>query len=192
MSQLARAFKSHYFLWAVLSVPWVLMTAQYLSGRLYYGEFVHVTGEFSARLLILTLAVTPLRLMFPQRNWTRWLMRSRRYIGVATFAYAVPHLIAYLVKLGSTAKILEEALEPGLWTGWIALLIFLALAVTSNNASVSKLGKRWKRLHRLVYFGAILTFAHWVLVAFDPIPGLVHAGILLALETYRVVVVARS
>lgn len=189
MSQLARAFKSRYFLWAILSIPWVLMTAQYLSGGLYYGEYIHITGEFSARLLILTLAVTPLRLMFPQRDWTRWLMRSRRYFGVATFAYAIPHLIAYLMKLGSIVKIFEEALEPGLWTGWIALLIFLALAITSNQMSVSALGRRWKQLHRLVYLAAILTFVHWALVAFDPVPALIHAGVLFALEIYRVAAV---
>ena len=186
MNGLLRVFRSRYFLWAVLSTPWLLMTVRYLDGSLYYGEFVHVTGEFSARLLIVTMAVTPLRLLFPKSGWTKWLLQSRRYFGVATFAFAVPHLAAYLVKIGSIVKIIEESAEPGMWTGWVAMLIFLVLALTSNNLSTRKLGRRWKQIHRLVYFAAILTFAHWVLVAFDPIPGLIHAGVLVALETYRI------
>jgi len=158
-----------------------------MTGSLYYGEFIHVSGDFSARLLIVTLAVSPLRLMFPKSGWSTWLLQNRRYFGVATFAYAVPHLLAYLWKLASLAKVVEQGAEPGMWTGWIALIIFLALAITSNNYSVRKLGRRWKYLHRLVYLAAILTFLHWILLAFDPLSGLVHAGVLVALVTYRVV-----
>ena len=186
MSNPTRKFNTRYILWLVLAAPWVIMTVRYMTGGLYYGEFIHATGEFSARLLIITLAVTPLRLMFPRSRWTIWLLQNRRYFGVAAFAYAVPHLVAYLWKLASVAKVLEEGAEPGMWTGWIALIIFLALAITSNNFSTRKLGQRWKTLHRLVYLAAILTFVHWVLVAFDPMSGLVHAGVLIALETYRV------
>jgi sulfoxide reductase heme-binding subunit YedZ len=187
MSNPTRKFNTRYTLWLVLAAPWVIMTVRYMTGGLYYGEFIHATGEFSARLLIITLAVTPLRLMFPRSRWTIWLLQNRRYFGVAAFAYAMPHLVAYLWKLASVAKVLEEGAEPGMWTGWIALIIFLALAITSNNFSTRKLGQRWKTLHRLVYLAAILTFVHWVLVAFDPMSGLVHAGVLIALETYRVV-----
>lgn len=186
MHDLGRYFRSRYFLWLVLAVPWVLMTAGYLTGRLFYGEFVHATGEYSARLLMLAMAVTPLRLLFPRQRWTNWLLQNRRYLGVAAFAYAAPHLAAYLVKLGQFAEILEQGLEPGFWTGWMAIFVLLALATTSNNLAVRKLGRRWKQLHRLVYAAAILTFAHWVLVAFDPVPGLVHAGVLAALETCRI------
>jgi sulfoxide reductase heme-binding subunit YedZ len=100
-------------------------------------------------------------------------------------------LLAYLWKLASVAKILEEGAQPEMWTGWIALVIFLALAITSNKASTRKLGRRWKSLHRLVYLAAVLTFVHWLLVAFNPASGLVHAGILIALETFRVVRKAR-
>jgi len=187
MSNPTRKFNTRYTLWLVLAAPWVIMTIRYVTGGLYYGEFIHATGEFSARLLIITLAVTPLRLMFPRSRWTIWLLQNRRYFGVAAFAYAVPHLVAYLWKLASVAKVLEEGAEPGMWTGWIALIIFFALAITSNNFSTRKLGQRWKSLHRLVYLAAILTFVHWVLVAFDPVSGLAHAGVLIALETYRVV-----
>jgi sulfoxide reductase heme-binding subunit YedZ len=187
MSNPARKFNTQYALWLLLAAPCAIMTIRYLTDGLYYGEFIHATGEFSARLLIITLAATPLRLMFPKSQWTTWLLQNRRYFGVAAFAYAVPHLLAYLWKLESVARILEEGAEPGMWTGWLALAIFLALAITSNNYSVRKLGRRWKTLHRLVYAAAILTFAHWVLTAFDPLSGLLHAGVLVVLETYRVV-----
>jgi sulfoxide reductase heme-binding subunit YedZ len=56
---------------------------------------------------------------------------------------------------------------------------------------VHKLGRAWKRLHRLVYLAAALTFAHWLLVAFDIVPGLVHLAVLGALEGYRIVHKAR-
>jgi len=64
-------------------------------------------------------------------------------------------------------------------------IVMLALAVTSNDASVRWLRRRWQRLHRLVYIAAILTFAHWVLSAFEPVPGWIHLGVLAALEVYR-------
>ncbi len=187
MNNPARNFNARFILWSVLAAPWILMTVRYMIGSLYYGEFIHATGEFSARLLIITLAVTPLRLMFPKSRWSTWLLQSRRYFGVAAFAYAVPHLVAYLWKLASITKVLEEGAEPGMWTGWLAMIIFLALATTSNKLSTRKLGRRWKSLHRLVYLAALLTFVHWVLVAFDPVPGLLHAGLLVALEAYRIV-----
>lgn len=164
------------------------MCWQYVTGTLFYGEFIHITGEFSARLLILTLAVTPLRRLLPKQRWTAWLIRQRRYLGVATFAYAVPHLVAYVVRLGDDIpRIVAEGLEPGMLTGWVAMVIFLALAVTSNDTSVRKLGRRWKALHRLAYAAAVLTFLHWILVAFDPIPALLHAGVLVAIEMTRLI-----
>jgi sulfoxide reductase heme-binding subunit YedZ len=175
-----------YFLWMVLAIPWLLMTGRYISGMIYYGEFIHITGEFSARLLIISMALTPLRLMFSDKKWTVWLIARRRYFGVAAFAYALPHLIAYLIKLGSFANIIEEGFEPGILTAWIAFFIFTGLAITSNNFSIRLLGNNWKFLHRFVYLCAILTFAHWILVAFNPIPGYIHAGVLMFLEGYRI------
>ncbi len=187
MSNPAPNFNTRILLWLVLASPCVVMIVRYISGDLYYGEFIHATGDFSARLLIVTLAATPLRLLFPRYRWPIWLLQNRRYFGVAAFFYAVPHLIAYLWKLASVARVIEQGAEAGMWTGWIALIILLALAITSNNYAVRKLGRRWKFLHRLVYLAAILTFVHWILLAFDPVSGLLHAGVLVALEAYRVV-----
>ena len=186
MSQLTRALNSPYVLWAILALPGVLMTERFVRGVMFYGEFMHATGELSARLIIVTLALTPLRLLWPRQRWTSWMLRRRRYFGLAAFGYALPHLIADLVKLATLTNILPDSLEPGIWTGWLALLLFVPLAITSNNSSVRKLGSRWKSLHRLVYFAALFTFAHWVLVAFDPMAGILHAAVLAALEGYRI------
>ncbi|MEC7371068.1 MAG: ferric reductase-like transmembrane domain-containing protein [Pseudomonadota bacterium] len=176
----------HWIVWLLLAIPLAVMTMQYLDGDIYYGEYLHATGEFSARLLIVTMGVTPLCLAWPGKAWTLWLLRNRRYFGVATFVYAVPHLVAYMAKVGTLAGLLQEVVEPGMWTGWLALLLFLPPAITSNTTSVRRLGKRWAILHRLVYVAAIFTFLHWLLVAFNVIPALIHGAILLILEGYRI------
>jgi sulfoxide reductase heme-binding subunit YedZ len=92
----------------------------------------------------------------------------RRAIGVASFAYAALHTVVYLERKWGADLIVTEALKPGIATGWLALLIFLVLAITSNNFSVRSLGKSWKMLHRTVYISAILVFAHWILTGFGP------------------------
>ena len=180
-----RFMDSPWLLWLLLALPGAVTIVRYASGATFYGEVVHVTGELSARLLIATMAVTPLQLMFPGRGWVRWLLRRRRYLGVAAFGYAVLHTVVYLLRRGVLGDVLDEAAEPGLLTGWLALAIFVPLAITSNDWSVRRLRRLWKRLHRWVYAAAILTFAHWVLTAFDPVPGLIHLSVLAALEGYR-------
>ena len=109
MLKLSILLGSRYFVWAILFGPVFWISWRYLSGALYYGEFIHVTGELSARLLIITLAVTPLRRLFPRKLWTVWLLRQQRYLGLAAFAYAVPHMIAYLFKLSDGSRVLKEA-----------------------------------------------------------------------------------
>ena len=182
---LRRLVDSPWFLWLLLASPAVVTIIRYATGATFYGEVVHSTGQLSAQLLILTMAVTPLRLMFPGRGWTRWLLLRRRHFGVASFGYAALHTVVYLMRTGAPGDILADAAEPGLLTGWIALAIFVPLAVTSNDASVRRLRRLWKRLHRWVYAAAALTFAHWVLTAFDPVPGLIHLAALVALEAVR-------
>ena len=150
MSWLRNAINSIHLFWIALAVPGLVQTTRYLSGGVYYGEFIHFTGQFSTQLLIVTLAVTPLRRVFSRHRWPSWLMRRRRYLGVATFAYAALHLAAYLEKLWGQGKIAGEAFEPGMLTGWVAMMVFAALALTSNDRSVRFLKTQWKTLHRLV------------------------------------------
>lgn len=171
--------------WLALAAPLAVITYLYLAGHWFYGEYIQATGDWATKLLIVAMAVTPLRRLFPNVRLLAWLLGQRRYIGLAAFGYAVAHLIAYVVKVGVGERIVSEALEPGMLAGWVALFLFLPLAVTSNDSSVTKLGLRWKHLHRLVYIAAVLTFMHWIMEAFDPVEGYVHAGVLLILEVYR-------
>lgn len=171
--------------WGLLALPGVYMTYRYLQGVTFYGEYLHETGNLGARLLIVAMAVTPLRLMFPGAQWVLWLLRRRRNIGVAAFGYSALHTVAYLERLGTFAAVLEDGVQIALWTGWVALLVMLALAATSNDASVRRLQRGWKWLHRAVYAAAALTFAHWILSAFDPLAGALHLGVLATLEAIR-------
>lgn len=177
--------------WALLALPGVYLTYRYVQGVTFYGEYLHATGELGARLLIVVLAVTPLKLLFPKARWVRWLAQRRRWIGVAAFGYSLLHAVAYLERQGTLARIAEDAAEAAMWTGWVALIVMLALAVTSNDFSVRRLRRRWKWLHRTVYAAAVLTFAHWILAAFDPVPGAVHLAVLATLEGIRLLPLRR-
>ena len=181
----SRLALDRWFLWLMLMLPLVWMTWQYGTETIYYGEYLHWTGVQSARLLLLTLAVTPLLRLLPRMGAVRWLMRRRRDIGLVTFAYALAHTVAYLFRKSDLQLIASEGLEAGLLTGWIAFLVFIALAVTSNDASMRALGRQWRSLHKAVYAAAILTYLHWVLTAFDPTAGYLHFAVLAVLLLAR-------
>lgn len=187
MTTIRKFLASRYFLWILLYLPFASLAWGFTTGEIYYGEMLHASGEFSARLLMVALAATPLRLLFPTRAWTRWLLANRRYFGVASFAYALLHTLVYLDKQETFSVIFEDALGLEMWTAWLALLIFALLALTSNDRSVRALKTAWKRLHRWVYLAALLAFLHWIFIAFDFVPGLVHLLILLAIESLRLV-----
>lgn len=176
---------SRYWIWAGLCLPSVWILIRYGLDEIGYGQVVHETGDWSIGLLFLTLSVTPLRRLLPRQNWPRLLMRRRRAMGVASFGYAALHTVVYLQRKWGHGYIRQEALEPGLLSGWVALAIYAALAVTSNNASVRALRGNWQRLHRLVYLAAVLVFAHWILTALEPSTAYVCAAALCLVEALR-------
>lgn len=186
MTPRARQRALRWLLWLLLGLPLGYIVAGYATGRLYYGEVVHLTGDLSVKLLIVAMAATPLLLWFPARAVPRWLARNRRYIGVASFAYAAVHTGVYLERTGVAADVLADAARAEYLTGWIAMAIFTALALTSNDVSVRRLRRGWKALHRLVYAAAALALVHWVLTAFDPLAAWLHAGVLAGLEALRI------
>ena len=124
--------------------------------------------------MILAMAVSPLRVLFPKVRAFRWLMQRRRYLGVAAFAYALLHTVLYIVDMGTLKSMLGEFFAIGIWTGWAAFFIFVPMAVTSNDLAVRKLGRRWKGLQRLVYGAAILVLLHWVYVHNNQAAALAH------------------
>jgi sulfoxide reductase heme-binding subunit YedZ len=187
MAVIRQFFSSRYFLWLLLAVPSCYLCTGFIRGTLFYGEVLHATGELSARLILVALAATPLRLSFPQRRLPQWLAANRRYFGVASFAYALLHTAVYLNKQETMAAVIQDGLIFEMWTAWLSLVLLLLLAVTSNDRSVRWLKAGWKKLHRWVYVAAILAFVHWIFIAFNFIPGLIHLLILVALESVRVI-----
>lgn len=179
---LAKARDSYLLFAALLAVPWAWLVVAYVTGRTFYGEMVHASGDWAVWALMATLAVSPARKLFPRQAWTAWLLPRRRYLGVASFAYALLHAIVYVLRQGELPRILADAAEAGLLTGWLAFAIFVPLALTSNNAAARRLGRAWKKLHRLVYAAAVLTFAHWILTAFDPTTAYAHLAVIGVLE----------
>jgi sulfoxide reductase heme-binding subunit YedZ len=179
------ALTRRYLVWGLLAAPGAWLLAAWAAGATFYGEVVHGSGVLAARLLIVTLAITPVTRLLPRSPLVRWLRVQRRYLGVATFAYAALHAAVYLARQPDLAAVLDDAREVWMWTGWLALIVMLPLAATSHDAAVRWLRSRWRWLHRAVYPVAVLTFLHWILSAFDPGPAWIHAGLLVALESLR-------
>ena len=179
-------------LWAVLALPAVPMLIGLSAGRQDLDLLLHPSGEFSARLMLVALMITPLRMLFSRVRWIGWLARHRRSLGVAAFAYAALHTLIYIVDMETLRNMLAEFGALGIWTGWLAFALFIPLAVTSNDASARRLGRNWKALHRVVYLAAVLTLVHWMFVHNNLAAALVHFVPLALLELYRLGVWARG
>ena len=174
--------------WALLSLPAIPMTLGLTSGAPdAVKTLLHPTGEFAARFMIIAMMITPLMMLFRDASWPRWLMKRRRYLGVAAFFYALAHTVLYLIDEGAIAFTGGEVSKLYIWTGWIAFLIFVPLAVTSTDAWVRRLGRSWKKLQQFVYAAAILTLIHWAALHDWGGVGaaLVHFAPLAVLEVYR-------
>ncbi len=175
-------------LWLILALPGLWMIGRWIvEPEIYgYGHIIADSGDWAAWLLMATLAVTPIRLLFRRFGRAQWLMRRRRDIGVASFAYAAGHTVIYLFRKASPDILVAELSSPYILVGWLALALFVPLAATSNDIATRALKRSWKRLHRMVYPAAILTFLHWVLSAFDPTMVYIHIAILAAIELVRI------
>lgn len=161
---LRAALNSRPLLWGLLAVPAGHLIYRLLSENLLPDELVGPSGKWAAWLIIFALMLTPLSTLLPGANPVRWLLARRRAFGVAAFCYALLHLAFYVAEMETLANMLAELDAPGIWTGWLALLLMLPLAATSNDAAVRAMRAGWKKLQRLAYPLALLTFVHWVLV----------------------------
>ena len=153
---------SPYWLWLVLALPALTMISPFFADdtRALRGV-LHGSGEFSARFTILSMMATPLMMLTKGSRFARWMRTNRRYFGVAAFAYAAVHVVAYVMNEASLDKILGEATQFDLATGWLAFVVFIPLAATSMDLMVRKLGTWWKPLQRWTSAAAILTLLHW-------------------------------
>ncbi len=145
-----------------LFIPGALYTYWLATGNLGARpvmETIHGTGLWAIRLLVISLAITPLARAM---DWP-WLLLVRRNVGVAAACYAVAHLALYVVdqNFKLLTVISEIALRFYLTIGFVALLVLLALAATSTDAWMKKLGRNWKRLHRLAYPLGVVALLHF-------------------------------
>lgn len=123
---------------------------------------MHTTGAWTLRLLLLTLAVTPLRRF---TGWN-WLQRFRRLLGLYAFFYACLHFTAWLwldQGFSWSAILTDIGKRPYITVGFTAFVLLIPLAATSTRGMLRRLGgRRWQRLHRLVYVIAPLGVLHFV------------------------------
>jgi sulfoxide reductase heme-binding subunit YedZ len=148
-------------------------------------KVIHETGTWALRLLLLTLAVTPLRRV---SGWS-WLQRVRRMLGLFAFAYACLHFTAWVwldQGLSWAALLADIAKRPYITVGFAAFVLLIPLAATSTRGMMRRLGRRWQRLHRLVYLSAGLGVLHFVwLVKADWLEPAIYAAILILLLALR-------
>jgi methionine sulfoxide reductase heme-binding subunit len=120
------------------------------------------TGYTALLLLIISLAVTPVRKLIPKLTW---LIKFRRLLGLFAFFYATVHMLTW-VALYTSFNVQQMADDLTkrrfIWIGMITYLLLVPLAATSTNWSIRKLGgKRWARLHSLVYVASICGIVHY-------------------------------
>lgn len=147
----------------------------------------HSTGYWALWMLMLTLSLTPMRLLFG----LKWPLQLRRMTGLFMFFYACLHIVSYawLDHWFDWQEILRDIVKhPYVLVGFTAFVLTLPLAVTSNRIMVKKLQSRWKTLHKLVYLIAILGVVHfWWLVKKDITEPLSFALVLGTLLLIRVI-----
>ena len=149
-------------------------------------ELLHELGRWGLKFLLLTLAVTPMR------RWTgwNWLIGFRRMLGLFSFFYIVLHFTVYAVLdqgLDFSAIIEDVLKRPYITLGMAGLLMLIPLAVTSTRGMMRRLGKRWQKLHRLVYVIAIAGVWHFYWqVKLDTLDATLYALVLAGLLGARV------
>lgn len=152
------------FLFASCLIPLSYLLWDTLQGALGtdpVAQLEHRSGAWALRLLLITLAITPLRRL------TGWyaLIRLRRMLGLFAFFYASIHLSIYLfIDLGGFwSEIFAQIVKkPYITVGFIAWLVMLPLAFTSTKGMMRRLGKYWQHLHRLVYLAGLCGVLHFM------------------------------
>ena len=177
-------------IFAAALIPAAALIADAFRGNLTANpiEYItHATGDWAIRFLVITLAVTPLRRI------TGWnpIIQLRRMLGLFSFFYATLHFLTWFVldwffDLRQMAK--DVAMRPFITLGMATYLMLLALAVTSTQGSIRRLGRRWTQLHRLIYVAAGTALFHFWLARKTVVPQfqvvLVAAAVLLGFRAW--------
>ena len=151
--------------WIACLSPFVLLVYQAITNTLGPDPSAKIqltTGYNALLLLILSLAVTPLRLLSPRLSW---LIKFRRLLGLFAFFYATTHLATYIsLYLNFDMSVLKTDITKRRFiiAGFLAYLFLVPLAASSTTWAIRKLGgKEWNRLHKLVYLAAICGIIHY-------------------------------
>ncbi|QMU60548.1 MAG: sulfoxide reductase heme-binding subunit YedZ [Gammaproteobacteria bacterium] len=145
------------------------------------------TGDWALRILLLTLAFSPLIRI------TRWhnIIQYRRMVGLFAFFYVCVHLSSYIVldQFFDFSEIIDDVFKrPFITAGFSAFILLIPLAVTSTNKMVERLQYRWIQLHRIIYLIGMLTVLHfWWMVKIDTREPMIYAIILAILLGFRLV-----
>jgi sulfoxide reductase heme-binding subunit YedZ len=173
---------------ALAALPLVVLIVRFFADDLGANPIetiTHTSGDWTLRLLLASLAVTPLR------RWLRLpvLAPLRRTLGLCAFAWACLHVATYAaLDLGFDFQALREDLTERrfVMAGFAAFSCLVPLAFTSTRRSKQRLGPRWQKLHRLAYAAAALGVVHYLwLVKADLVPPLLYAGTLAVLLAAR-------
>lgn len=178
------AFKKNLFfvkigIFSTLFLPFITLVGLYIFDRLGINPFktlMDTTGQWAFNALLLSLLVTPLRrwltlffrslgVLFGRRlsDWN-WMIRCRRMIGLFSFFYATIHAFLYLYlefDFDYQEIFYDIKTRPFIILGASALLGLAVLSLSSPKYVIRKLGKNWRKLHRLVYLVAILAVGHF-------------------------------
>jgi sulfoxide reductase heme-binding subunit YedZ len=171
-------------------IPAAMLVSYAVQGDLTANpiEFItHFTGDWAIRFLVITLAVTPLRRL------TGWnpIIQLRRMLGLFSFFYATLHFLTWFVLdwFFDFRQMAEDvAMRPFITLGMATFVMLLALAVTSTQKSIRRLGRKWAQLHRLIYVAAVTALLHFWLARKTVVPQfqvvLVAAVLLLAFRAW--------
>jgi len=168
--------------WAAGLVPLVVLVVRAVQdglGAEPIEEATHITGFSALALLMATLALTPLRRL----TGLNGLIGARRSLGLSAFAYACLHFSIYLLDQNFALAYIVEDVAERWWVtvGFTALVLLTPLAVTSTRGWIRRLGKRWQKLHRLVYLAAGLGVLHFFLLVKEDVRQPVLFALLFAL-----------
>jgi sulfoxide reductase heme-binding subunit YedZ len=185
-----RLFKPALFLLCALPLAWLIARAFGVAGAGLganpIDEIMDRLGEWGLRLLLATLCVTPLAVTLRKP----WLMGVRRMLGLFAFTYLSLHFLNWLVLdqwFDLSAIGADIAKRPYITVGFTAFALLVPLAVTSTAGWMRRLGRRWHRLHRLVYPAAILGCTHfWWQVKADWREPALYSALLAGLLLWRI------
>jgi sulfoxide reductase heme-binding subunit YedZ len=154
-------------------------------------EITTLTGKTAIILLMLSLACTPINTLFGFKQ----VLRVRRALGLYAFLYVGLHFLTFVgLDYGFDLDLLGEAIlyQRYVVVGFAAGLLLLALALTSTKGWQRRMGKWWKRLHRLVYLAGILTVVHFLWLVKDIREPVRYAAVLTVLLVLRIPQVRRA